>query len=120
MYNDVGWAIVMSARPFLRKFYYGFMGIMTTTVGWAVGIGCFVKYRQTHEAIVVPLMILFFLLPFIVVGGEVLRFKKGAKKIRSVRCRKCESEFSLKALYKASGCPKCGSKRVYPNLITEA
>jgi len=119
MYGDVGFAILVAKRPLLRKFYFGFFGIMTTGIGWAIGIGCLLKYRQTQESIVVPLMILGFLLPFIVVGAEILRFKKGAKKIRSVRCRKCDSDFSIKALYKAGGCPECGSKRVDPELSEE-
>lgn len=119
MYMDIGFAIVVAKRPLLRKLYFGFFGIMTTAMGWTIGIGCFLKYRQTQEAIVVPLMILGFLLPFIVVGGEILRYKKGANKIQSIRCRKCDSEFSFKALYKAGGCPECGSKRVYPGQTTE-
>lgn len=105
-------ALTLAKRPLLRKIYYWGLGIMTVVAGWGIAYTCIVHYWKTREPIVLPLIVFGSLLPVIIVGGEKYRLKRGAKDIRCVRCRECNSEFPLQAMYKTGRCPDCGSKRV--------
>lgn len=105
-------AMSLAKRPLLRKIYYWGLGIMSVVAGWGIAYTCIVDYWKTRHPMIPPLIVLGLLLPVIIVGGERYRFKKGAKEIRCVRCRECNSESSLSAIYKTGRCPECGSKRI--------
>ena len=52
------------------------------------------------------------LLPFIFVGGEMLRFRSYCSKIAGAMCVDCRHEFDIKQLVKTGTCPACDSRRV--------
>jgi len=51
-------------------------------------------------------------LPFIIVIGEMIRFKRWCNKIPAVRCLMYAHVFQIEELCKTGKCPNCGSKRV--------
>ena len=102
---------MMARHPLLRKFYYGVIGGLTAIAGWGIAITSYIDYRNEHRALAGPLVIIGLLLPFIAVGGEVYRYRNGAKKIRCLQCRNCGKELPLKAIYKTGRCPECNTNK---------
>lgn len=105
-------AMTLAKRPFCRKIYFWGLGIMTVVAGWGIAYTCIVDYWKTRHPMIPPLIVLGLFLPVIIVGGEWYRLKREAKEIRCVRCKECNSESPLEAMYKTGRCPNCNSKKV--------
>ena len=110
--SSTGQALILAKRPLFRKIYYWGLGIMSAFAGWGIAYTCIVDYWKTRHPMIPPLIVLGLLLPVIIVGGERYRLKKGAEEIRCARCRECNSESPLEAIYKTGRCPECGPKRI--------
>jgi hypothetical protein len=104
--------MVIAKHPLIRRVYYWLFGIGSLIAGWSISYSSFVDYRKEHRALTYPLIFIGFLLPFIIVGGERMRYILGARKVKCVRCQACSHECDLKAIYKTGTCPSCGSKKV--------
>ena len=111
MKRSAGHAVLMAKHPWLRKFYYGFFGGASLFIGVMIAHVGYADYVKDHRQgwLLIALGIAF---PFIIIGGEIYRYRDGAKKVRGVRCRDCGGEFPLKAIYKTGRCPECKTKRL--------
>jgi len=70
------------------------------------------EYQATGRAEWPSYTIILALLPFIFVGGEMLRFRSYCSKIPGVLCVDCRHQFDIQHLAKTGQCPECGSRRV--------
>ena len=95
-----------------RWFAYSCLAVISGIAGIAIAWTSFKEYRATGGGEWQLLTILGVLLPFIMVIGEVIRFRRYCSKIAGAMCVDCRQEFDLKQLVKAGNCPGCGSRRV--------
>jgi len=112
MKRSAGHAILLSKRPLLRKFYYGFLGLFGLIVGLSFIYSAIKDHRASPDTPYSPILFIGIAFPFIIIGIELYRFWDGVKKIRCVQCKECKNEFPIKAMYKTGRCPSCNSKRV--------
>lgn len=117
MKRSAGHAILLSKRPLLRKFYYGFMVLFGLIVGLSLIFDAIKSHQANPSSPYSPFLFLGIAFLFIPIGIELYRFWDGVKKIRCVRCQECKSEFPIKAMYKTGRCPNCSSKRVVGVLL---
>jgi DNA-directed RNA polymerase subunit RPC12/RpoP len=103
----------ISARSRASRFFsYLCLGVLMTIPIAILAHNAYGQYQATGKTEWPSYAIPLALLPFIFVGGEMLRFRSYCSKIPSVLCVDCRHQFDIKQLVKTGECPECRSKRV--------
>jgi DNA-directed RNA polymerase subunit RPC12/RpoP len=95
-----------------RLFAYSVLAVGGGIAGVGIAYSCYKEYQSTHGGEWVPLIAGGILLPFILVIGEIIRFRMYCGRISRVMCIDCRHEFGIRELVELGRCPLCQSKRV--------
>jgi DNA-directed RNA polymerase subunit RPC12/RpoP len=95
-----------------RVFAYCVLTVGGGFAGAVIAYRCYKEYQSTQGGQWALLVVAGILLPFILVIGEIIRFKMYCGTIPGVMCIDCRHQFGIKELVELGRCPQCQSKRV--------
>ena len=95
-----------------RLFAYACLAVGGGIVGAAIAHSCYKEWQSTQGRQWIPLTVAGALLPFVLIIGEMIRFRLYCGGITGVRCLDCELDFEIRELVRLGRCPECRSKKV--------